>query len=223
MVEGFAPGGPPVQDGRIHMGNDDAAESTLNGAVAADESELLSQLQRGDTVACEQFVRSRITGALTVARRILGREADADEAVQDAFFSFFKSLEGFRSDAALSTWLHRIVINAALMKRRSLKRNKESSIDDLLPQFNDDGHRVRSAASQPTSDHAEQNELRAIVRKKIDELPDDYRNVILLRDIEQLDTDETARLLGDSPGAVKTRLHRARQALRTLLEKESVF
>lgn len=223
MVETLGAAGRAVQDGRIHMSSDDAAESTLPGVMATDDSVLLARLQSGDAVSCEQFVRSRIAGALTVARRILGREADAEEAVQDAFLSFFKSLDGFRSDAALSTWLHRIVINASLMKRRALKRHKESSIDDLLPRFSDDGHRLRSASAQSTSDNAENNELRAVVRKKIDELPDDYRNVILLRDIEQLDTEETARLLGDSPGAVKTRLHRARMALRTLLEKESVF
>lgn len=204
------------------MGLEPKTDSVVT-AAAEDDAERLRLLQRGDDAASEQFVRDQMARALAVAGRILGNEADAHEAVQEGFLSFFRSLAEFRGDAALSTWLHRIVVNAALMKRRAMRRRPETSIESLLPRFLDDGHRADPLPAWPekTEDLVARREVRQLVRKKIDELPENYRNVILLRDIEQIDTAETARLLGETPGAIKTRLHRARQALRTLLETES--
>jgi len=186
------------------------------------QAQVVARLCANDPAECERFVRAQTGMALAVARRFLRNEADAHEAVQDAFLSFFGSLPSFRHGSALTTWLHRIVVNAALMKRRAKLRRPETTIDDLLPKFLEDGHRAdpQPAWRQSTADLVASAEARAMVRQKIDELPEDFRNVILLRDIEQLDTGETAQLLGDTPGAIKTRLHRARQALRTLLERE---
>lgn len=193
-------------------------------ATRSDE-ELLSLLKGNDAAACERFVRDHMPRALAAARRLVGNEADAYDATQDAFLSFFRSLGSFRQDATLSTWLHRIVINAALMRRRSKQRRPETAIEDLLPCYLSDGHRANPVPVGEASAEslAERREVKLLVRRKIEELPEEYRNVILLRDIEQLDTAETARLLNDTPGAVKTRLHRARQALRTLLEREDTF
>jgi RNA polymerase sigma-70 factor (ECF subfamily) len=188
-----------------------------------EEAELLSRLRANDSRACEAFVRVQSGPALAVARRLLGNEADAHEAVQDAFMAFFRSLPTFRADARLSTWLHRIVVNSALMKRRSRRSRPECNIDDLLPRYHDDGHRFDphpGGWAESAESLAQSAEVRRLVREKIDQLPEEYRNVLLLRDIEGMDTAETAAALGDSPGAVKTRLHRARQALRTLLEKD---
>lgn len=184
--------------------------------------DLLPGLLAGDAAACERFVRARTGPALLLARRFLDNEADAHEAVQDAFLSFFRALPTFRVESSLTTWLHRIVVNAARMKRRARRRRPESSIDELLPRFDADGHRkdVRACWASPALEQVETAELRALVQRKIAELPESYRNVIMLRDIQQLDTCATAELLGESPGAVKVRLHRARQALRTLLERE---
>ena len=110
------------------------------------------------------------------------------------------------------------------MRLRTQRRRREESIDGLLPRFSDDGHWAEPASSwDPSTDTLlEREETRATVRKAIDRLPDNYRSVLLLRDIEALDTEEVASLLGVTPNAVKTRLHRARQALRTLLERELV-
>jgi RNA polymerase sigma-70 factor (ECF subfamily) len=129
-------------------------------------------------------------------------------------------LRSFEGHAQLSTWLHRIVVNASLMKLRTRRRKPEQSIEELLPGFLEDGH-SRAPASPWRSedlDPAEQHDLRDLVLRSIHALPESHRNVLLLRDIEDLDTEEAAQLLGISPGAVKTRLHRARQALRELLE-----
>jgi hypothetical protein len=106
------------------------------------------------------------------------------------------------------------------MKLRTRRRRPEESIDALMPKFLEDGHQREPAAQwQERSDVAlARRETRAMVRESIERLPDTHRTVLLLRDIEELDTDETAKLLGISPNAVKTRLHRARQALRALLD-----
>ena len=157
---------------------------------------------------------------LAVARRFLPSEEDARDVVQEAFVNAFRAVDKFEGSARLSTWLHRIVVNAALMRLRKRRRKPEQSIEELLPGFLEDGHMERPASPWRGEgrDALEREELRELLRRKIQELPESYRNVLLLRDIEELDTEETAQIMGISNGAVKTRLHRARQALRQLLE-----
>jgi len=190
-----------------------------------EEAVLLAGLQAGDGRACEAFVRAETPKALATAKRLLRGDADAEDAVQEAFLSFFRSLGSFKGDARLATWFYRIVINACLMRRRSQGRRREVSVEELLPHFYPDGHRIdpRRAWQATTEDLVASEEIRHLVRERINQLPEDYRHVLLLRDIAELDTAEAAAALGDSPGAVKTRLHRARQALRTLLEREGVL
>jgi RNA polymerase sigma-70 factor (ECF subfamily) len=134
----------------------------------------------------------------------------------------FKAMRFFREDARLSTWLHRITVNASLMKLRSARRRPTARIDDLLPRFDDGGHRVELETERDVlvEDALDAPLVRARVRACIEKLPDAYRAVLLCRDIEELDTAETATLLGISPENVKTRLHRARQALRGMIEME---
>ncbi len=187
-----------------------------------DESELVSRLQSGDDAAFEEMVRRYGGAMLAVTRRFLPDEHEARDALQDAFISVFRSIDKFHGEAKLRTWLHRIAVNAALMRLRKRKRRGEVSIEALLPQFKDDGHALEPAAAWDASpdEVAETSEKRERVLSAIQRLPDNYRNVLLLRDIEELDTREAAETLGIEPGAVKVRLHRARQALRTMLDEE---
>lgn len=186
------------------------------------QAQLLAQLRAGEDAAFDELVRVAGGRMLAVARRMLTREEDAQDAVQEAFLSAFKSLDKFDGRSLLTTWLHRITVNVCLMKLRSQRRRggPERSIDELLPTFTGDGHQTRdSVAWKPsTSGGIEQAEVRDLVRAKINELPEQYRVVLMLRDIEQLSTEETATALDMTINAVKTRLHRARQALRTLLD-----
>ncbi len=184
-----------------------------------DEAALIAQLRAGDEAAYEQVVRAYGGRLLAVARRIVGTEEDARDVVQDAFLNAFKSFARFEGNAKLSTWLHRIVVNAALMKLRTRKRKPEQSIESMLPSFLDDGHHEERFQSwdEPVDKVMERKEARELVRQQIDALPEGYRTVLVLRDIEGLDTEETAKVLGLSVNATKIRLHRARQALRTLL------
>lgn len=184
------------------------------------EASLVARLQSGDAVAFETLVRAHMPALLRVARRFMRSEEDARDAVQDAFVSAFRSIGTFAANAQLSTWLHRIVINACLMRLRAQRRRPEEDIEEYLPRFLEDGHQV--VRSEPWCESADailqRTELCAVVHQAIDRLPDPYREVLLLRDIEELTTGEAAEILGVTPNAVKIRLHRARQALRTLLD-----
>lgn len=183
------------------------------------ERPLLDRLRRNDEAAFEELVRAETPHLLAVARRFLRNEEDAQDAVQQAFLSAFRALPGFQGQCRLTTWLHRIVTNTALMKLRSRTRKPEQSIESLLPTFLDDGHQAAPMSDWSIDADRQllQREVRERVRAAIDRLPEAYRTVLLMRDIEELDTQETADLLGVSEGAVKTRLHRARQALASLL------
>ncbi|MEM7230733.1 MAG: sigma-70 family RNA polymerase sigma factor [Planctomycetota bacterium] len=192
--------------------------------MESSDTDLLERLRAGESSAQEGFVRENAPRALAVARRILKSEADASDAVQEAFVSAFDKLSQFSGDSALSTWFHRIVVNAALMSLRRRKRIQERQIDDLLPEYFDDGYRKnpRPAWSPSPAELLERDELRGRVIDRIAELPENYRNVLLMRDIQELSTREVATELGESEEAIRTRLHRARQALRRLLEEEFV-
>jgi RNA polymerase sigma-70 factor (ECF subfamily) len=183
-----------------------------------DERALLAALRAGDDAAYERLVREHAPRMLAVARRLLGDGEDARDAVQEAFGSAFRALGSFAGQARLSTWLHRIVVNAALMKLRTRRRKPEQPIDDLLPRYEADGHRRDPGGPWQPAERLERQERRKLVRDAIERLPEAHRTVLVLRDIEELDTAEVAELLGVTTGVVKTRLHRARQALRTLLD-----
>ncbi len=203
------------------MERGDPFASGPSTAISEDES-LLVGLRAGDAASFERLVRDFGPRMMSAIRRVLSDESDAQDALQDAFLSAFRALATFEGQSLLSTWLHRIAVNAALMRLRSKRRRPERKIEDLLPTFLDDGHRFdpKPAWTADAASLLAVAETRAMVRRCIEELPEDYRMTLVLRDIEEIETSETAVILGISPGAVKTRLHRARQALRTLIERE---
>jgi RNA polymerase sigma-70 factor (ECF subfamily) len=194
--------------------------STKPYATVADEAALVTRMRAGDGDAFEACVRAYSGQLLATARRILKNEEDAQDAVQDAFLSAFKEISLFAGQSLLGTWLHRIVVNAALCRLRTRRRHPERSIEDLLPHFGEDEHQIDPPATwQETAGILLlQKEAREVVQQCIGQLPEIYRIVLLLRDIEEMDTEETAGMLEVSAGVVKTRLHRARQALRMLLD-----
>ena len=187
-----------------------------------DDHILLAGLKSGDEQAFETLVRLYGGRMLAVARRFVRNDDDAQDVVQAAYLSAFRSVGQFEGQCLVGTWLHRIVVNTALMKLRSRRRRPETSIDELLPAFQEDGHHVEQFSDwcAPADEVLQRAETRAMVRACIDRLPDTYREILILRDIEELSTDESARALRITATAVKVRLHRARQALSTLLRKE---
>ncbi len=199
-----------------------SAPETSEPSADSPDAGLIARLRAGEDAAFDELVAAAGGRMLAVARRMLRTEEDAQDAVQEAFLSAFKSLDKFDGRSQLTTWLHRITVNACLMKLRSQRRRggPERQIDEFLPEFLEDGHqRTSSKPWKPTQTGGiEQQETRDLVRAKIDELPEQYRVVLVLRDIEELSTEQTAEALDMTVNAVKTRLHRARQALRGLLD-----
>jgi RNA polymerase sigma-70 factor (ECF subfamily) len=187
-----------------------------------DAPAFVARLRGGDEDAFAALVRATSARLLAVARRMLGNEDEARDALQDAWLAAHRALPEFRGTARVSTWLHRIVVNAALMKLRSRRRRPEASLEDLLPDFDAQGCRHEEPpASLPDAERAlESRRTLERIRSAADRLPPLYREVFVLRDVEELDTAEVAALLGVGEGVVKIRLHRARQALRTLLARE---
>jgi RNA polymerase sigma-70 factor, ECF subfamily len=196
-------------------------EATSSTPSADSEEELVARLRSGDGDAFAEVVRAYGGRLLATARRMLRDEEEARDVVQETFLSAFKSIHSFAGGSKLSTWLHSIATNAALMRMRSRRRRPEARIDDLLPRFDETGHwSDEPAAWDPPADALEKRRLRVAVRRCIDRLPDTHRTILVLRDVEDLSTAEAAEQLGITETAVKLRLHRARIALRTLLERE---
>lgn len=186
---------------------------------ASNEERLVGKLRDGNRASFEHLVRTHGGRMLAVARRITRDEEDATDAVQDAFLNAFRSIDTFEERSSLGTWLHRIVVNSALMKIRTQQRRPEISIEELLPDYDSDGLRLEPETELVSIETVlEQGETREFVHSAINKLPANYRNLLLLRDIEEYNTRETAELLEITPGAVKTGLHRARAALKSLLD-----
>jgi RNA polymerase sigma-70 factor (ECF subfamily) len=197
-----------------------APSETPRETNAPDDPGLVEALRAGDRNAFEAILRAHGPALLRVARRLLRNEDDAREAFQDACVSAFRSCGRFEGSSRVSTWLHRIVVNASLMRLRTQRRKSEVPIDDYLPTFLPDGHHEAKFVDWSNAAHAmvEQHETCSVVRGCIDRLPDAYRTVLLLRDIEGIPVSEVAAALKISPNAVNIRTHRARQALRRLLD-----
>jgi RNA polymerase sigma-70 factor, ECF subfamily len=186
-------------------------EMDLDSPANQDEAELLAAALLGETKACERLVKEHGPRMLAVAQRILRHESDAADAVQDAFITAWRKLDTFRADCRLSTWLHRVTVNAALMRLRSQRRRDETL-------------QLDARCSEPRGEETEAwmrisaDETRELVHRGIERLSEPYRTILRLRDIEEIDTATVAQMLGCTIANAKTRLHRARQALRELLE-----
>ena len=167
----------------------------------------------------ETLVRSNISQMLLVANRILKDKSLAEDAVQLAFSKVHERYDTFENRSDIATWVHRIVVNEALMILRQKKRLNEGSIDELLPEFDQSGCRIDTwlAETKSPENKLQDQQSRDVVTTTINKLPTQYRIVLILRDIEEMTTEETANALDISTANVKTRLHRARSALKHLL------
>ncbi len=184
------------------------------------DQRLVAGLRASDGLAAEVMVRTHGGWMHSVARRILRDDALAKDCVQEAFVNAFRKIGDFEERSSLKSWLHRIVVNQALMKLRARRNRKETPIDELLPAFDANACRIEGPWQfLATPEQIVEREDRcALVRTNINELPETYRVILQLRDIEELTTREVAEALGLSEANVKVRLHRARSVLKKLLE-----
>jgi len=174
-----------------------------------------------DVLDPDHIVRNHIGWMLSLAKRTLGGNKDAaEDVVQDAFMSAFRSLGSLENPDNIKPWLRRITINAALMKIRQNKRLAEQSIDEHLPEFDQLDCRLEGRWSfLASAEDVQENQIQLdILNKAFSTIPESYRIVLQLRDIEGYGTAEVASILDISESNVKTRLHRARSALKKILE-----
>lgn len=175
---------------------------------------------RTDYQAFEAVMRRHNGRLFRVARAILKNDADAEDALQDAYLDAYRHLDGFRAEAELSTWLTRIVVNQSLMRLRRQKR------DGTVVRFGRDGGQapaeveVRDDKSESPSTAVLRTEMRRILERRIDELPASYRTVFVMREIEDMSVEETAQVLEIPSSTVRTRLFRARALLRASLSRD---
>lgn len=181
-----------------------------------DELELVARARNGEQEAFEALLNRYQARITRLVFSILKDLMDTEEVVQDVFLTVFEKIDQFRGEARFSTWVHRIAVNAALMRRRRARAGVEVSLDELMPAFDDRGHIAVSVAdwSEQAGDPVLRQEARAVIQKAVDGLDEKYQTVFLLRDVEGLSTEETAGVLGLGVPAVKSRLHRARLYLR---------
>lgn len=186
---------------------------------------LLTRLARGEASAVETLMERYGGRCYRLALGVVRNSADAEEIVQDVFLSILRKHSSFEGRAALGSWIYRITVNTALNKRRGKRSEVEIHLEDYLPTFKPDGHREGDRAmliadwSQSPDDELASAETRRLVQEGIDMLPPQYRAILVLRDMEGLSNEETADALGETVAAVKSRLHRARMALREYLTR----
>ena len=198
----------------------DLVSSPLEGPdVRPGASAFLSKLRAGDDAAFAAFVTELTPHLLALAARITQSQAEAEDAVQDAFLSAFRSLAAFDGRSSLRTWMHRITVNACLLRLRRRASRPAVSIESLQPEFSDGFHKEAPKPwGRVTADGGERIEQRDALWRALSELPEEFRDVIVLRDIEGMESTAVAAALGLSDALVRQRLHRGRQALVKLLD-----
>jgi RNA polymerase sigma-70 factor (ECF subfamily) len=197
-----------------------APNGRLDLAHVDRDRHLLAALRRRDETAAECLVGLYGDRAYRLAIGITSNAQDAEEAVQDAFWSVIRRIDTFRGDSALGSWIYRIVVNAAYQKLRGRARRRgETSLEEVLPSFHEDGHHAEPIMDWSASmdDPALHVELRELLDSAMGELPAHYRAVVVLHDIEGLSMAEVARVVGITVANAKTRTHRARLFLRKRL------
>jgi RNA polymerase sigma-70 factor (ECF subfamily) len=194
-------------------------------SIQTHDADLVAQAAGGDGAAFAELVTRHQDRVYAVALHLLRDRGDAEEVAQETFLAALEKLQTFRGDAAFSTWLHRVAANAALMRLRRRRRSPETpadrAMDDLLPRFDAAGHLLVEGMGHDWSKRADEQlsdrQVRQAVERAVQNLPEDYRIVFLLRDVDGFSSETMAEMLGISTGAVKSRLHRARLALRAKL------
>lgn len=181
------------------------------------DERLIQQIKEGNHRALETIFNRHLKNVYRQACKIVENEADAEEVVQDVFLTIHKKANFFRGQAAFSTWLYRLTVNAALTKLRRRKKGEEVFLDDYLPRFRQDGHHeVRPVVdwSEGIDELLARTELQRTVRQAIDMLPPLDKSVLVMSDLDGVPNREIGDTLGLSLQAVKARLHRARLFLR---------
>jgi RNA polymerase sigma-70 factor (ECF subfamily) len=180
---------------------------------------LVDQFKEGNITAFEEIIERYEAKVMNLALRFTRNQEDAEEVMQDVFTTVYRKIDGFRGQSAFSSWLYRIVVNAAFMKLRKKKQNHTVSMEDLAPAVKQYCMERDSIATTHSHNIAVTRELQEVLQRAIDKLPDQYRAVFVLRDVDGLSNQDTGQILDLSVPAVKSRLHRSRIMLRKRLQR----
>jgi RNA polymerase sigma-70 factor (ECF subfamily) len=195
------------------------AAMPVTSQTGTDESVLLAQSREGDTRAFAELVRRYEGKIFRLAQHITQNREDAEDVLQETFMKSYEHLDQFKGDSKFYTWIVRIAVNQALMKLRRRKTDKSVSLDEQIDTGEDTIVREIAAWDEDPEQQYSREELGSILDRAIQSLEPPYRSVFVLRDIDELSTEETAEALGLSVPAVKSRLLRARLQLREKLTR----
>lgn len=178
---------------------------------------LIKKFNKGSLEAFEELVSRYESKVMNLALRFTRNQEDAEEVVQDVFTTLYRKLQGFEGKSAFSSWLYRIVVNASFMKLRKRKQQTTVHLEDLVQERGVDKDLLLGGTRHDSI--PSHRELREVLQGAIDKLPEQYRSVFILRDIDALSNEEVAEILDLSVPAVKSRLHRSRLMLRKKLAR----
>ena len=203
------------------MSDDQIQSSSTTATQLLTEAEMISRVIAGERELFYDLIKPCERAVFLTAFSVLKSEADAEEVVQEAALKAYKALSSFRGEAKFSTWLAKITLNEARMRLRRSRAESEVSLEDFV----DDGDSDYTPAvltdwREIPSEALDRKELRVLLQRGLDELPEKYREVLILRDVRELNIEETAQLLGISIGMVKTRLFRARLMMQKIVAPE---
>lgn len=184
-----------------------------------EDEALVKQSQSGDKVAFEELVKRYEKKIYNLIVRMLNNEEESSDVLQETFLQVYKMISKFRGKSQFSTWLYRIAVNNSLMRLRKHKHQTVSLDEPVKDNDDEEMPRQISDWSGNPERSSENLEIKQIVTNSLDKLPDDYRSVLVLRDVEGLSNKEVGKILNLSLSAVKSRLHRARMFLREDLSK----
>jgi len=196
-----------------------AIQNKLAGPVS-EELALVQAAKRGDDSAFEELVRRYDRNVFRIAQHITQNREDAEDVVQDAFLKAYSNLNQFQGQSKFYTWIVRIAVNESLMKLRKRKSDRTVPLDEPMDLGEETVEREIAVWEDNPEQRYSREEMQRILDEAVDGLKPDFRTVFVLRDIEELSTEETAEALGISVPAVKSRLLRARLALREKLTRQ---
>lgn len=183
------------------------------------DTALVEKFNNGSIEAFEEIVKRYETKVFNLAMRFTRNQEDAEEVLQDVFITLYRKLSLFQGKSAFSSWLYRIVVNAAFMKLRKKKQTAAISVEDLSPTTRMACFEGDTTLESRTDTLTTKHELRVVLEAAINKLPEQYRAVFILRDVDGLSNEEAGKILDLTVAAIKSRLHRSRLLLRRKLQK----
>jgi len=187
-------------------------------ATVKSDLDLIKEFKKGNQASFEELIGRYSTKAFNLATRLTKNQEDAEEVLQDVFVTVFRKIGGFEGKSSFSSWLYRVTVNASFMKLRKKRQDKSQFLEDLLPQVQNGLH-LKTSEVLEGDKHALRVQVSHALEEAIHKLPEEYRPVFVLRDVDGLTSGEVSKILNISVPAVKSRLHRSRMMLRKRLQR----